>query len=94
MATVQERLGIVETKVENLDQKITGVQDTISNNHHDIKEQLKVMYTASCQQHAELNKKIQDLESFKMKWVYMIAGGVAVFGILVGHVDTIKRIFY
>jgi len=92
MATVQERLGIVETKVQNLDQKIGHVQDDIKSNHEDIKAQLKTMYDASCSQHAELNKKIQNLESFKMKWVYMIAGGVATFGIVIGHLDSLTQI--
>ena len=91
MATVQERLGIVETKVLNLDEKITHVQDDIKSNHEDLKTQLKTMYDASCTQHAELAGKIKDLEGFKLKWSYMIAGGVAVASIMLGHIDKIEK---
>lgn len=91
MATVQERLGIVETKVANLDEKIDHMNDHVKNNHLELREQLKTMYDASCKQHAELNNKIGELENFKMKWVYMIAGAVAVIGILLGHFDKIEK---
>lgn len=91
MATVQERLGIVETKVANLDEKISDVQGDIRHNHEDLKAQLKTMYDASCSQHAELAGKIKELEGFKMKWSYMIAGGVAVLGIVIGHLDKIQQ---
>lgn len=91
MATAAERLGIVETKVANLDEKISHVQGDLKSNHEDIKTQLKTMYDASCTQHAELNKKITELEKFKMKWVYMVAGAATVLGILSGHIDKIEK---
>jgi hypothetical protein len=69
MATTAERLGIVETKVENLDEKIDHLQDDIKSGHQDIKDELKKMYDASCTQHAELAGKIKDLEGFKNKWM-------------------------
>ncbi len=68
MATTAERLGIVETKVENLDEKIDHLQGDIKSGHQDIKDELKKMYDASCTQHAELAGKIKDLESVKNKW--------------------------
>ncbi len=90
MATTAERLGIVETKVANLDEKIDHLQVDIKSNHDDIKTQLKTMYDASCTQHAELATKIKDLEGFKMKWTYMVLGGVAVLGWVSGHIDSIS----
>ena len=51
------------------------------------------MYEASCKQHAELNDKISDLEKFKNKWIYTIAGGVAVAAYIVGHLDLINKLF-
>jgi hypothetical protein len=40
-------------------------------------------------EHRELNKKIEDLQQFKQKWVYMVMGGVAVLGWITGHLDKI-----
>jgi hypothetical protein len=50
------------------------------------------MYDASCTQHAELAKKINDIEGFKMKWTYIIFGGIAVLGWVSGHFDAISKV--
>jgi hypothetical protein len=89
MATVQERVGILETKVDGLTEKIDDIRTDVKDSHEDIKTQLKTMYDASCTQHAELATKIKDLEGFKMKWTYMVLGGVAVLGWVSGHIDSI-----
>lgn len=93
MATTAERLGIVETKVANLDEKIDHLQVDIRSNHDDIKSQLKTMYDASCEQHAQLAGKIKDLEGFRMKWTYMILGGLAVLGWMSSHWDSVANFF-
>lgn len=72
MATTAERLGIVETKVENLDEKLDHIQDDFKASHVEIKEQLKTMYEASCTQHAELANKISSLEKFKNKGTMVV----------------------
>jgi len=43
------------------------------------------------EQHKELAGKISELEKFKTKWVYMIMGGVAVFGFISGHITAITN---
>jgi len=91
MATVQERVGILETKVDGLTEKIDDIRTDVKESHEDIKTQLKTMYDASCTQHAELATKIKDLEGFKMKWTYMVLGGVAVLGWVSGHIDSISN---
>ncbi len=92
MATTVERLGIVETKVENLNEKLDHIQEDVKSSHGEIKEQLQTMYDASCTQHAQLASKIQELEGFRLKWTYLIAGGVAVLGILIVHLDKLHKI--
>jgi hypothetical protein len=47
------------------------------------------MYGASCAQHAELAKKLGELEKVRQKIVWMVAGAVAVLGILSGHLKEI-----
>ena len=89
MATVSERVSVLETKVDNFSEKLDEVKEDVKESHSDIKSQLKTMYDASCTQHAELATKIKELEGFRMKWTYMILGGVAVLGWVSGHMDKI-----
>lgn len=91
MATVAERVSVLETKVDNFSEKLDDIKQDVTNNHSDIKLQLEKMYTASCTQHAEMAGKIKELEGFKMKWTYMILGGLAVLGWVSGHIDAITN---
>ena len=96
MATSVERIGIVETKVENLSEKLDELKDDVKEMHdcldktrEDLKAQLETMYNASCEQHAELAKKIGNLEQIRQKMIWMVAGAVAFAGILSGHFEKI-----
>ena len=96
MATTVERIGIVETKVENLSEKmddlkvdVKDMHDCLDKTRDSLLEKLDEMYTASCDQHAELAKKINNLEQIRQKMMWMVAGGVAFAGILSGHMDKV-----
>jgi hypothetical protein len=58
MATTNERVAILETKVDEL-------KETVKNNDADLKAQLKTMYEASCSQHSKLSEDIDDLKSYR-----------------------------
>lgn len=99
MATTAERLGIVETKVVVLDEKIDElktdvkqVHDCLDRTGDELKEQLKLMHQTACNQHDQLAAKISEIEKFKNKWMYMILGGAAVLGWVTGHIDTVVKI--
>jgi uncharacterized coiled-coil DUF342 family protein len=96
MATTVERIGIVETKVENLSEKmdelkvdVKEMHDCLDKTRDGLLEKLDEMYGASCAQHAELAKKLGELEKVRQKIVWMVAGAVAVLGILSGHLKEI-----
>jgi len=96
MATTVERISIVEVKVENLNEKmddlkvdVKDMHDCLDKTRDSLIEKLDEMYTASCDQHAELAKKISNLEQIRQKMVWMVAGGVAFAGILSGHMDKV-----
>jgi hypothetical protein len=96
MATTVERISIVEVKVENLNEKmddlkvdVKDMHDCLDKTRESLVEKLDEMYIASCDQHAELAKKISNLEQIRQKMVWMIAGGVAFAGILSGHMDKV-----
>ena len=99
MATTAERLGIVETKVENLSEKldhlkidVKDMHDCLDRTRDDIKGQLKEMYDASCTQHAALAKEISSIKSQRDKLMWTIAGVIGAGGFFAGHADRILKI--
>lgn len=99
MATVGERVSVLETQVINIDEKIDDLKvdvkeldQKIVTHTETLKTQLSTMYTASCEQHAELAKKIGAIEKFKNQWTWMIIGGAAVGGWMLGHLSVIESI--
>ena len=93
MATTIERLGIVETKVENLNEKMDDLKVDVKDMQQTIQTQLSEMYDASCTQHAELAKKISSLEKTKEKWTWIIAGIIGAGGFFAGHADKLLQLF-
>ena len=101
MATTVERIGIVETKVENLNEKIDNLKNDVKEMHDcldktrdDLTSKLDQMYNASCTQHAELAKKISSLEKNREKTMWMIAGAIAMAGVFSGHLDKLLAFFH
>ena len=99
MATTVERIGIVETKVENLNEKldhlkidVKDMHDCLDRTRDDIKGQLKEMYDASCTQHAALAKEISTIKSQRDKLMWTIAGVIGAGGFFAGHADRILKI--
>ncbi len=100
MATTTERLGIVETKVENLNEKLDGLKEDVKEMHdcldktrEGLTDKLDEMYNASCNQHKSLAEEINALKSQRDKWVWTAAGAIAVMGWVSGHTETIMKIF-
>ena len=74
MPTVAERVGIVETKVENLNDKlddlksdVKDVHDCLDQTRDEVTKQLTVMHDEACRQHSSLAGKIDLLEKQKNK---------------------------
>ncbi len=100
MATTAERLGIVETKVHNLDEKLDDLKVNVKDMHDcldrtrdTLSETLTSMRTESSSQHDSLAAKISELEKFRFRWTYMVAGAIAMLGIMSGHIDKIEKFF-
>ena len=100
MATTVERLGIVETKVETLGEKLDDIKvdvkdmhDCLDRTRDCLQEKLDEIYKASSLQHAELAKKIGNLEKIREKTIWMVAGGVAMAGVFSGHLEKVLAFF-
>ena len=92
MATTAERIGVVETRVQNLDEKLDDLKvdvkemhDCLDKTREGLTNKLNEMYDASCSQHAALAKEISELKSQRDKWVWWVAGVVAAAGWASGH---------
>jgi len=99
MATTAERLGIVETKVQNLDEKLDDLKvdvkdmhDCLDKTRNSLTDKLNEMYDASCTQHSALAKEISALKSQRDKWVWTVAGGLVVLSWASAHADTLGKI--
>ena len=99
MPTVAERVSVVEVQIANLDEKLDDIKVDVKDMHDcldrtgaDLKLTLKEMHDESCRQHNELAGKIGELEKFKAKWTYMVAGAIAVVGFASGHVSAITKL--
>ena len=99
MATTAERLGIVETKVHNLDEKLDDLKVDVKDMHECLDKtrdcltiKLDEMYDASCSQHSALAKEISALKSQRDKWVWTVAGGLVVLSWASAHADTLGKI--
>jgi chromosome segregation ATPase len=96
LATVPERVSVLETKVDNVESKLDDLKSDVKEMHEcldrtrdGIMEQLKVMHESNVTQHSELAGKIKELEQFKTKWVYLSAGALAALGWITAHSETI-----
>lgn len=81
MASTNERVAILETKVDEL-------KDTVKNNDMELKAQLKTMYDASCSQHAKLSQDIEDLKSFRNSWLARVATAAMILGPILGYLGS------
>ena len=99
MATTTERLGIVETKVENLNEKLDGIKSDVKEMHDcldktrdSLTDKLNTMYDASCSQHKSLAEEINALKTQRDKWVWTAAGAIAVMGWVSGHSEILIKL--
>ena len=99
MATTAERIGVVETKVQNLDEKLDDLKidvkemhDCLDKTRNGLTDKLNEMYDASCSQHSSLAKEISALKSQRDRWVWSVAGGLVVLSWASAHADTLGKI--
>ena len=99
MATTAERLGVVETKVENLNEKVDEIKveikelhDCLDRTRDGLTEKLDLMYNASCDQHKSLASDLEKLKKDKDKLVWLVGGGIAFLGWLSGHSDKVLEV--
>jgi len=96
MATTVERLGIVETKVENLNEKLDDIKvdvkevhDCVHRTGESINKALEEMRKESTDQHSVLAGKVSELEKIKSKYTMYAMIGLA-FAAGAGWINAIN----
>ena len=96
MATTVERLGIVETKVENLNEKLDDIKSDVKEVHdcvhrtgETINKALEEMRKESTDQHSVLAGKVSELEKIKSKYTMYAMIGLA-FAAGAGWINAIN----
>jgi CBS domain-containing protein len=93
LATLPERVAVVEIKIQNMDEKIDEIKTTQADNHTSILEALKVMREESTTQHNELAGKVKELQTVKDKWIrYGMVGLAFAAGAGWIHASNIKEL--
>lgn len=100
MITQLERISVSEVKIETLEEKIDDLKvdvkdmhDCLDKTRDDLLGKLDVMAKASEERHKTLNTKFNDLEKLKDRWVYGVAGAIAVLSWVTAHSETIAKLF-
>jgi len=100
MASIEARVGIVETKIENLGDKLDDLKSDVKDMHEcldntreGIQEKLDKMYETSCDQHASLGKEVKELKREHDRLLYTFGGGIIVVSFLSNHFDKIITLF-
>lgn len=93
-----ERLSVVETKVENIDEKVDELKvdvkemhDCLDRTRDELKQQLILMQVQSSDQHEALAKEVSLLKTEKDRIVWTVAGGLIVLSWITAHIDSIKH---
>ena len=96
MATTAERLGVVDSLVENLNENLDELKvedkemhDCLDQTRDNLTQKLDTMYDASCAQHKALADEIGQLKKDKDRLVWLVGGGIAFLGWLSGHTDKL-----
>jgi len=96
LATLPERVIVLETKVDNIEEKLVDLKadvkemhDCLDQTRDGIMAQLKVMHDDSCAQHDELAGKVKDLEKVKNK-IMMYALAAMAFAAGTGWLNSVS----
>jgi chromosome segregation ATPase len=96
LATLPERVSVLETKVENINEKLIDLKsdvkemhDCLDNTRDLLADKLKEMSDESTRQHDELAGKIGNLEKIKSKFTMYAMAGLA-FAAGTGWINAIN----
>ena len=92
-ADVKEMHDCLDQTRDMLSDKLEKMQEEYRANAIKFFEHADKLHAEDQSSHTKLDGKIQDLEQFKTKWIYMTAGGLAALGWISGHSTAVLALF-
>lgn len=92
MATTNERVAVLETKMDGVTEKIDDLHDCLTESHNKLIDQMDNVREENSKEHAKVMKQLDDLMLFKNKWIWAGGAGLTVLSLVFGHLETIIKI--
>ena len=92
-ADVKEMHDCLDQTRDMLSDKLEKMQEEYRANAIKFFEHADKLHAEDQSSHTKLDGKIQDLEQFKTKWIYMTAGALAALGWISGHSTAVLALF-
>ena len=90
MTTTNERVAILETKVDAIKEDVQGLQASIANSHTGLVNEITAMKEQNRQEHLRVITVLDSLKDFKTKILVAIAIIGPVLAYALAHVDIKK----
>jgi len=94
MATIPERIAVVETKVDSLKEGIDDLKHCLDDSHTKMMKQLDDYREENARDHAKVMKQLDELMLFKNKGMWLGGAILTLLSLVFGHLETIIRYFH
>jgi len=91
MPTTNERVAVLETKMDGVTEKIDEVRQNIIDSHNKLIDQLDHVREENSKEHAKVMGLLNDLTKFKDKWVWVGGAVLTLLSLVFGHLETIIK---
>lgn len=91
MATTNERVAVLETKVDNLKASVDDLKHGLDDSHNKMMTQLNDYREENRRDHAKVMQQLDELMLWKNKWVWVGGVVVTLLSLVFGHIETIIK---
>jgi uncharacterized protein (DUF3084 family) len=102
---IEEKLDDVRSNIKDMHDCLDNTRDLLAEkleqqnieyraNSTKFYEHVDKLHAEDKEQHQRLATKVEELESFKSKWTYLVAGGIAAAGFVSGHLGDFIKLFH
>ena len=85
MASTNERVAVLETKVDSL-------KETLTESHNKLIDQLDHVREENSKEHAKVMQMLDELMLFKNKWIWIGGAALTIISLVFGHLETIVKL--
>ena len=92
MATTNERVAVLETKVDNLKEGVDDLKHCLNESHKQMIQQLDDYREENARDHARVMNMLDELMLWKNKWVWVGGAVLTLLSLVFGHLETIVKV--